>query len=102
MIKVYGANDDLIEVEGDIREEFYADDAEATILGFSDGTLLSVEFDRDGIWRIRRLALGSAGYRHTEAVDAGIGHSDTVELDGAIAWVVFGSAWAKTEEAKDA
>lgn len=102
MVKIYGASDDLIEVVGDIRQEFYAIDAETAILGFSDGTLLSVEFDNDGIWRIRRLAKGTAGYKHTEAVDAGIGHSDTVELDGEIAWVAFGRAWAKAEGAKDA
>ena len=93
MITIYGASDDLIEVEGDIREEFYAIDAEACILGVSDGTALSVEFDRQGIWRIRRLAAGTATYKLTEA--AGSNYSDKVELDGQINWVVFGEKWAR-------
>ncbi len=50
---VYGASDDLIEVEGAIREEFTANrDGEANLLAFSDGTLLEVTYTDAGIWRI--------------------------------------------------
>lgn len=97
MVTVYGASDDLIEVEGDIREEFYITEYKEHILAFSDGTLLSIEYDRDGMWRIRRLAKGSATYKHTEATDADKDYSDTVELDGEIAWVAFGMKWTKRE-----
>lgn len=92
-LTIYGASDDLIEVDGDIREEFYAIDAETHMLAFSDGTLLSVEYDQHGIWRIRRLAAGTAAYRHTEALDADSNYSDKAELDGAINWVVLGMKW---------
>lgn len=95
MIVISGASDDLIEVEGDIREEFYAIDDGEHILSFSDGTVLSVEYDRQGMWRIRRLSAGSAVYRHREATDADRDYSDVVRLDGEIAWVTFGKKWAK-------
>jgi len=40
MLKVYGASDDLIEIKGDIREEFSRYDSEGDYLAFSDGTVL--------------------------------------------------------------
>lgn len=92
-LTIYGASDDLIEIEGDIREEFYAIEAEAHILAFSDGTLLSVEYDQHGIWRIRRLAVGTAVYKHTEAIEADTFYSDRAELNGPIGWVVLGMKW---------
>lgn len=95
MITIYGASDDLIEVEGDIRGEFYAIEEGAHILAFSDGTVLAVEYDRQGMWRIRRLAAGAASYKLTEATDADSDYSDKAELDGPIAWVVFGKEMRK-------
>jgi hypothetical protein len=57
-VKVYGQSDDLIEVEGSIREEFEGYDA--NFLHFGDGTILEVWFNNDGIWRIERTKEGSA------------------------------------------
>jgi len=57
-IKVYGASDDLIEISGDIEEEFSLYDGEANV-AFSDGTLLNIRYDTNGIWRIAPLAHGS-------------------------------------------
>lgn len=49
---VYGVSDDLIEIEGGLNEEFnyYADHEFA--LAVSDGTLLTINYDSVGIWRI--------------------------------------------------
>ena len=62
MIKVYGASDDLIEVEGDIREEFTAlfdcHDNVGGILAFSEGTIVRIVYDIDGIWRITPIRYG--------------------------------------------
>lgn len=89
--KIYGASDDLIELEGQIREEFNhygsGDDSKAAILAFSDGTLLEVEYDDDGIWRIKRLAEGSCEYEHK----AGSVEKDTPDyaiLRGELRWAV--------------
>lgn len=96
MITVYGASDDLIEVEGDIREEFYAIDDASHVLSFSDGTVLSVEYDRQGNWRIRRLAEGRATYTLTEATGSDHDYSDVATLDGEpITWVTFGKRFER-------
>lgn len=54
-LKIYGSSDDLIEIEGDIREELYV----ATDRGFialSDGTLLT--YDYDGDWHFNHEVAG--------------------------------------------
>lgn len=53
-VRVYGASDDCIEVDGDIYEEFYAN-REGNYLAFSNGSLLEIQYADDGIWRIRSL-----------------------------------------------
>ena len=98
-ITVYGASDDLIEIEGDIREEFnwIPEERETRVLAFSDGTLLRVSYDDDGIWRLVRMVKGSANFEKVEG-DAEEDTPDKVTLSGAeIKWVVLGeeSAIAK-------
>ncbi len=86
--KIYGASDDLIEVEGKpIQDEFnwYSDD-KPCYLNFSDGTQLSCLYDQDGIWRFARTREGSATMRH-EPGSVEEDRSDVVYLDGDIAWV---------------
>jgi len=94
-IKIYGASDDLVEVEGDLREEFSCYDSgepKMKYLGFSDGTLLSIIYGEDGMWRINRLRTGTASYSKEEATDSeGDNYSDHVTLEGDnFTWVVFG------------
>lgn len=91
-IKIYGASDDLIEIEGDINEEFnwIADDDETRLLAFSDGTLLRVMYDRDGIWRLNKVASGTAEFLKVEG-DVEKDTPDEVTLSGVeIKWVVLG------------
>ena len=62
-ITVYGASDDLIEIEGDISEEFnypYNADDKGVLLAFSDGTLARIKYDSGGMWRITPHARGTA------------------------------------------
>ena len=91
---VYGASDDLIEVEGDIIEEFNVymdDDEDSRLLAFSDGTLLRARYDQDGLWRFDKLVLGQATVTKVEgsvADDTG----DRMTLGGVtIMWVVLGT-----------
>jgi len=90
MIKVYGASDDLVVIEGDINEEFsfYSEEEQSRFLAFSDGTLLTVRYDSDGIWRIFRQVQGKAKFSKVEG-DAVIDTPDVVTLDGDIFWVVL-------------
>lgn len=89
---IYGASDDLIEVEGDLREEFtYRDDKNGDLLGFSDGTLLRVRYDADGIWRITPVRRGTAfqGIEHAPEDDDS-NYTDRASL-GDVDWVLHGS-----------
>lgn len=80
-VKVYGASDDLVEVEGDLREEF--DGGDVTLI-FGDGTHLKVEYCEDGCWHISRVKKGTAKFKkvfstpNSESSD----YSDIVELEG--------------------
>ena len=96
MITIYGASDDLVEVEGDIREEFNPEGDGPDYLAFSDGTVLSIRYDHDGIWRISPVHRGGAVLNITQAVvDDPDEYSDRATLEGEIAWVIFGSAMAR-------
>jgi hypothetical protein len=96
MIKVNAASDDQIEISGDIDEAFYANgDDKQNILVFSDGTILSITYTVEGMWRINRLVKGVAGYSKEEADDEETNYSDKVILEGHIDWVVFGSEYIK-------
>ena len=91
-VTVYGASDDLIEIEGDIREEFswIPDGDETRLLAFSDGTLLRVAYDSDGIWRLNKVAGGAAQFSKVEG-DAQKDTPDSVTLSGVeIKWVALG------------
>ena len=96
-IHVTGASDDLIEITGDINEEFSAPkcaDDKGAILGFSDGTLLRIRYDEDGIWRIDLVMSGRAKYtKQSGSVEKDT--FDSVTLTGDVKWVLLGEEWAK-------
>lgn len=102
-ITIYGASDDLIEVDGDIREEFGHywgdDDDEKVYLAVSDGTLLKVQYDSEGMWRFAPVSRGSAQYEKHEATDADDDYTDKVTLslpDGEkFRWVLLGKEIAR-------
>lgn len=94
-VKIYGASDDLIEVEGDIREEFYAvtlndDDDEGGILAFSNGVVIRILYTNEGTWRITPVA-GSVAIDQCPEDDED-NYTDVAEIEGTITWVVFGTA----------
>jgi hypothetical protein len=84
---IYGCSDDLVEIEGDVREEFMA--YGPIVLGFPDGTRLSAEYtnDGDGWWRIHALHVGE-GTRCERVpcddlvVEDAAAYSDRVTLTG--------------------
>lgn len=97
MITIYGASDDLIEIEGDLEQEFYcygADEEEGMYLAFSDGTLLSVHYSNLGIWRLQLVVEGLSDFSKVEGTDNDF-HSDKITLDGPITWAILGSELAR-------
>jgi hypothetical protein len=98
LIKVYGSSDDLIEIDGDIYEEFNTD---AGILLFSDGTLLQIHFNTLGLWKINVHRQGDAHihWAHVASNPNSDNHSDVVHLIGGnieFVALVEQMAWALT------
>lgn len=96
---VSGGSDDIVCLDGAIRAEFNPKDADEGIkLAFSEGTVLAVHYDKDGCWRVNRLATGTASYAKVEAEGPDTdNYSDKVTLTGAIAWVVGGAEFEKAK-----
>ena len=90
-VKVFGCSDDLVEIEGDIREEypFYDNDDDCRYLSFSDGTVLKIIYDDDGLWRVSLITRGGCEF---EKVEGSVieDTNDIVTLKGELSWVVIG------------
>ncbi|MGX6604828.1 hypothetical protein ACWKSP_22270 [Micromonosporaceae bacterium Da 78-11] len=99
-ITVYGASDDLIEVEGDVTEEFPYVEHDSTpgggdLLAFSDGTVLRISLTPYGVWRIHTVVRGTAQVTIEDAPEGDEdNYTDRATVDGAT-WVVHGIGWAK-------
>ncbi len=100
MTKIYGASDDLIEIEGDVNDEHGEYNFSGTI-SCSDGTKVKVSYDEDGNWKFNKIEYGSKfkalivavgdDNKHTEplAIDCS-SYSDVLILDDGIEWVKVG------------
>lgn len=99
-VTLYGASDDLVLVEGDVDEEFTAGKGADDLVAFSDGTLLRINYDQDGVWRINPLVNGRAALSVQQApANDEDNYSDRATLDGEIAWVVLGDRSAMSASA---
>ncbi len=99
-LRIYGASDDLIELEGQIVEEFnvFLGD-EPVLLGMSDGTLLRVVRPH-GVWRFTEIRRGPRTMLFIDQCpeDHETRYSDEVYLTGAqISWVLCGTHLAKAK-----
>lgn len=96
-VTLYGSSDDLIELDGDVYEEFNYRDAEGgDLVAFSDGTLLSIKYDSSGTWRITPVVKGTAELAITQAAAGDDDdYTDRATLTGDIRWATHGVAWAK-------
>lgn len=97
-VKIFGASDDLIELEGDIDEEFSAlghsdsDGDDGGLIAFSDGTVVDIRFTENGTWRITPVCNGSSLFELEQCTkDDEDNYSDHLTLTGDIKWAVFGS-----------
>lgn len=95
MLTVTGASDDLIEIDGDISEEFARfDSSEGDYLAFSDGTVLKAVYDDNGIWRFNLIYKGSLYLEKVEGVVAE-DTNDIIKFADGITWCVCGPDLAK-------
>ena len=95
-IEVYGSSDDLVEIEGDIREEFSLLGDEGGYLAFSNGVVLSVEYGHGGVWRIAPMSAPDDRVSIVQApADDDDNYSDRATVRGDVFWVVYGSYFSR-------
>ena len=102
-LRIYGASDDLVEVEGDVDEEFsaYTSDDTRYVVATSTGHALSIRYDEDGCWRISQLGGPTPIRRVHEGVPDG-DYSDIVEIEQDVEWVAFGGEFARRRDRRPA
>lgn len=95
--KVYGASDDLVEIEGEYAGEVGSYDNESgVLLVMSDGTLLKVFYGDEGIWKITLIKKGQLLERIDQCDDADARpHSDVAYFGNGIKWVYAAKEWEK-------
>lgn len=95
-VLIYGASDDLIELEGDLYEEFYAntDSDNKNYIAFSTGAVVTIEYDDDGIWKIRLINKGDGVDISQCPPEQDEIYTDTAEIFGQVKWAVCGTEYA--------
>lgn len=105
-VTIYGASDDLIEVEGDVKAEFQYNPRPGSgqYIALSCGVVLSIEYDNDGVWRINPVCVAAMPAGTTLSVeqapaDDEVNYSDRATVTGAepVSWVVIGDDLAKNK-----
>jgi hypothetical protein len=94
-IYVWGCSDDLIEITGDIEEEF-SGDGHGDLVICSDGTVLEVVYDSEGNWRFLINELGKdasvvthkPGSEEAQKFSKGRDYTEVAEVQGYIEWLV--------------
>jgi len=94
VVTLTGASDDLIEIDGgQVTEEFqYRPHGDGQYVAFSNGVVLHIEYDRDGVWRIKPIRIpNDVDVNITQApVDDTDNYSDRALVDGPVDWVMVG------------
>lgn len=99
--KIYGASDDLIEINGAVTDEVNDYTEKPITFAASDGTEGTIKYNDEGIWEIDVLFNGSRLLQHIKAVGDDSTHtepdavgcssySDVLVLDEGIEWVKIG------------
>lgn len=92
-VTIYGYSDDLIEIDGDFREEFAAstESDDGDVIGFSNGVLLRIHYANDGIWRITPISAGDGKLKIEQApADVEDNYSDRATIDAEVSWILVG------------
>lgn len=110
-VQIVVREDDGVSVEDGLRLHvpLIHNEDSATVVAFSEGTLLRIAKDpayADGPWRITRIQAGLAVYERHAAVQLTTGwdHSDRVRLTGGddqLRWVVIGEQEYSADNAPD-
>jgi hypothetical protein len=85
---ITGASDDTIEIYGELRDEFSSAYCVCGIMAVSDGTLLNVKYDEDGIWRFTTKIKGSL-FDYKVDGDVEKDTNDKIYFKTGLKWVAF-------------
>lgn len=98
--RIYGASDDLIEFDGDVRGEvgcYGTDDRDQGVLVMcSDGTVLEVKYGKsdEGIWEVKLLKKGSLFERIDQCdSDDADPYSDQAFFKDGLKWAYAAKEW---------
>lgn len=104
--KIYGASDDLIEIEGAISDELnvHLKDNEKVSFSASDGTKGKISYENDG-WRIELIEIGKCkkinavgdDASHTGEAEGCTSYSDVLIFEN-IDWIKIGRKTFKVDE----
>jgi hypothetical protein len=104
--KVYGQSDDLIEFDGDVHGEVghydsrEGDEAEGTLVAFSDGTLLQVRYGKakQAIWQVTAIHKGTLFQRIDECHDEDAKpYSDIAHFGDGLKWAYAAKEWERVK-----
>ena len=88
MIEIYGCSDDLIEIEGDINEEFDVYNETPTYLLFSNGMIIKVDYDGDWTFNIIKQGAPGSCVVKIEPFSQERSYSQTVIIDNHnVSWI---------------
>lgn len=85
---ITGASDDLIEIRGELYEEFSSYECQNGGMALSDGTILNVNYDDYGIWRFAPIIKGDL-FESIELGSVDEDTNDTVYFKNGLKWCVF-------------
>lgn len=103
MLIIYGASDDLVEIEGDIREEFSLPGDDKMYIATSNGFVIEVIYDGD--WKMMPRQTPNTTGGHYDYYPAGTkeavylvksDYTDVIVLKGDFEWIVGGSNYVRT------
>ena len=104
MTKIYGASDDLIEFDGDVRGEVGAsrtdDRPYGDLIVCSDGTILEVKYGKndDAIWEVKVRHKGALLKTVDLCDDADADpYSDVAHFEDGLKWAYTCSEWERVK-----
>lgn len=96
MISIFGYSDDLVEVEGDIYEEFPSTYKHDDYIATSNGLLMKVSYD--GVWRMHVIRNpNDTPFEHhpagSEKATQYNDYTELVEIHEDCEWLLFGNGF---------